>query len=291
MTSFLTGTLTWQDVDQQIYDLVTGFVAANGNSVTAAPGDAWERTNVSLRIARCPTSGGIPTNINQIDMYWQWLGEGTPQRNQRWRGGLNAGMTVVTEQFNQEVFTDGNFVSENDLVAFWISVSKDRIIIALEGDISHTGIISLFYFGTYARLHTPAQDPVPVVAVNGNGTTGSGGSLQTFNTAGTGAVASAPDPFAENDPFLASISVIDHNLANPSVWDNRWYLYSFFLVSPTSHGALNRHYRGRLLDIFALATDGFWVSRDTLTDGADVYRLFKPNGGFAGYGNITFLQE
>jgi len=263
----------------KLLQLLAGEIADDfGN--TAPSGEAWERVTTT-RLVSPGTTINAPTNINSINMYLDFLGETDPQESVSFTITCTDTSTFPTtgpasQPLRLQAFENGALVNDTDLVAYWVSVTEDRIIMAVQGDTAHSGNMNLLYFGTYTRLYTAVQDPYPVVGIVSHVHTGEyflnakerGQLARTDN-----AVDWLDDRNSAEWRLYTTQSIIN---SNPNVWDNKWYLYTLYIVgNRTGNSSAELGYRGKLLDLYQLDDNG-WTNRDILTDGVDSWRLIFP---------------
>lgn len=281
--AFLRGTMTYQElVNGKLFQLLTGEVS-DDFAVTAPVGERWER--ITSTAIGCPGDGiDNPTNINNVNIRLNFAGETDSQEAvsltlQAKKPG-DPSYSAASAQLRLQVFSNGALVSITDLIGYWISVTKDRIIMAIQGDTNHSGNMNLLYFGTFTRLYTSAQDPYPVLGMvshqhqaefdNGSGGTNLHQRSQICKTDLSGW-------FEDRDTGEHVTATASSRLSsNPNVWDNKWYLYTLYVVSSaTVDSTANLGYRGKMLDIYTIASAS-WSNRDILTDGIDSWRLIFP---------------
>ena len=277
--AFLRGTMTYEQLrdDGKLFQLLAGEVS-DDFAVTAPVGEAWERVTAT-RVVAPGTSVNSPTNINALNMYLDWKGETDAQQSVSFsvecRKPGDGANSPASPDLRWEVFNNGSLVNDTDLLAYWISVTKDRIIMALQGDTAHTGNMNLTYIGTYQRLYNSTQDPYPMLAI----TSHIHDAEYPFNTGERGVLCYTDKTSWHDDrnsnafDIITASRVID---SNPNVWDNKWYFYTMYIVGNTN-GAdpTNLGYRGKMLDFYLLDNNG-WSNRDILTDGATNWRLIQP---------------
>jgi hypothetical protein len=305
--AFLRGTLTYKQLrdDGELFRLLAGERSDDfGN--TAPAGEAWERVTAT-RLVSPGTSVNSPTNINAINMYLDWHAETDPQESLSFsiqcKRPIDGTNSVSSDQMRIQVFTNGSLVNDTDLLAYWISITKDRIIMAIQGDTAHTGNMNLIYIGTYTRLYNSTQDPYPVIVITSHVHTGE----YPFNVHSrlqlcrTDKLQWLDDRNQNEVDIITANRIID---SNPNVWDNKWYFYTLYIVGNDTGGDSTRlGYRGKLLDLYTLDNNS-WSNRDILTDGSTSWRLIFPfqsnstatsqapqNLGNTGYVYFAFKQS
>lgn len=275
--AFLRGTMTYEQLKaNKIFQLLAGEVS-DDFGVTAPLGEAWERVDPN-RLAAPGTEINIPTNVNQIGMWLNFKGETDPQEAVSFSvdGRTTTGNNLVqSHSIRLQVFSNGALVNNTDLIAYWISVTKDRIIMAIQGDTAHSGNMNLLYIGTYHRLYNAAQDPFPVIIASSH----MHESEYQFNSyyraliARTDGLGWLED---RNNNQFHMVTISRRVDSNPNTWDNKWYLYTVYaLGNKTGSAAGELGYRGKLLDLYVLDDNG-WSNRDILTDGVEAWRLIMP---------------
>lgn len=276
--AFLRGTMTYQELlNGKLFQLLTGEVS-DDFGVTAGVGVAWERITSTV-IAAPGDSVNNPTNINNVNMRMNWTGETAAQQAVSFtlqaKRPVDGSFGTVSSPLRIQVFTNGSLVNSTDLLAYWISVTKDRIIAAIQGDTNHSGNMNLIYVGTYTRLYTSSQDPYPVMAM----TSHQHESEFSFNTNVRSQLCRT-----DNAGWLEDRNANGHKTAtansllgsNPNVWDSKWYLYTLYVVgAKTTANAAELGYRGKMLDLSTLSSSS-WSNRDILTNGVDSWRLIFP---------------
>lgn len=279
--AFLRGTMTYQElVDGKLFELLTGEIS-DDYSVTAPVGDRWERINATT--IGCPGDGiNNPTNINNINIRLNWSGETASQQavsfTLQCKRPADGGYGTTSATLRIQAFSNGALVNDTDLCAYWISVTKDRVIMAIQGDTNHSGNMNLCYVGTYTRLYTSSEDPYPVLGI-----------VSHLHWVETDAY-----PYnnhqrsqlcrIDNAGWLEDREVNQHQTAtassrlssNPNTWDNKWYFYTLYVIgAKTTESSANLGYRGKMLDLYTLSGSS-WSNRDILTDGVDSWRLIFP---------------
>lgn len=276
--AFLRGTMTYQELlNGKLFQLLAGEIS-DDFAVTAGVGEKWERINATT--LGCPGDGiNNPTNINNVNIRLNFSGETASQQavsmfvqcKRPIDGAYGSSSTALRVQ----VFTNGALVNNTDLLAYWISVTKDRIIMAIQGDTNHSGNMNLIYIGTYTRLYTSTQDPFPVLFMVSH----MHEDEYTFNTRQRTQVCRTDNAgwLEDRDGNQHVTATASSRLAsNPNVWDSKWYLYTLYIVSArTGSSSAQLGYRGKMLDLYTLSSSG-WSNRDILTDGVDSWRLIFP---------------
>lgn len=290
--AFLRGTMTYEQLKNgKLFKLLAGEVS-DDFGVTAPVGEAWERVDPN-RLAAPGTELNTPTNINQIGMWLNFKGETKPQQAVSFTisGRTTLGATLTeSPHMRLQVFTNGSLVNDTDLLAYWISITKDRIIMAIQGDTAHSGNMNLMYIGTYQRLYNATIDPFPVLfAVTHLHENEYYYSYNHYHPRAVLAKVDGTGWLDDRDTNeLALITISRRVDANPNTWDNKWYLYTIYILgNKTNDTPGNLGYRGKMLDFYTLDNNG-WSNRDILTDGVTSWRLIAP---FHSNSTATELKE
>lgn len=281
LMAFLRGTMTYEELlDGKLFELLAGEIS-DDFAVTAPVGERWERINATT--LGCPgDSINNPTNVNNINMRLGFSGETASQEavslTVQCKRPVDGGYGTTSTTMRLRIFTNGALVNSTDLLAYWMSVTDDRIILAIQGDTNHSGNMNLAYIGTYTRLYTASEDPFPVMMMVSH-LQGDDMTYAPYNNHARSQVCRIDNAgWLEDRNATGHVTATASSLlgANPNIWDSKWYLYTLYIVSArTTDNAAHLGYRGKMLDLYVLSSSS-WSNRDILTDGIDSWRLIFP---------------
>lgn len=303
-----------------------------GNIVPAE--DRWEREVGTPNLIYSPGSlAGTPTNISGLSMRAEYQGNGDGNdkneyvwfRCQYFKGGSS---WSDQENFPPRLYfafdPDGapTVTPSTDSVQYFISVTKDRIIITTLGawtNPSSTNLTSTLYIGTFKTFMPRDVDLYPMVSAGTHndvylmyghqqGSTTSCNSLNvgcqdsSIDWARRGLEDTAKlihlgeDNYANIRPEIGDWASQTYTREDPNSWSGKWYLYPIFIaggkeISSSDGGDypdVATGWRGRLLDIYALNitspyTGVDFSNLDILQDNSTSYRLILPTDIYYSY--------